>query len=357
MRAWRHGRDAGRAGRGLVAVAILAALAGTAARAAAADPPRARVVIASLKLCCEGEAWTDAEEAARAELVGLGLRVVVVDSLAIGDRERRIELRTLLAEHRAAAAVRIVRPMEERSVGGVEVWIEDRATGGTVVRHLVVGEHLGTDGARIAALKAVEVLRATVADLAPPPRPTLAAAPPPRPAPAERLHAAVRAGGGVVGGPGGAGPLGALLLGLRLGLGSSTALDFDGLVTLGGASFESGGGRATCNLALVRAWALWAPRARGRLVGSFGIGAGVAVPWADAGGTSVQRSGNAATAVAYLGAAGHLGVHVARRWVLRLDARLGVLVPEARLLFGERVVARLGRPLAEGSLALEARFR
>ena len=354
MRAWRHGRDAGRAGRGLVAAALLAALVAAAPRAEA-DPPRARVVIASLKLCCEGESWGEAEEAARAELVGLGLSVVMVDSLAIGDRERRIELRTLLAEHRAAAAVRIVRPMEERSVGGVEVWIEDRATGGTVVRHLVVGEHLGTDGARIAALKAVEVLRQTVADLAPPPAPKAVAAP--RPAPAERLHLAVRAGGGVAGGPGGAGALGALLLGLRLDLGSSRALDLDGLVTLGGSSLASGGGRATCNLVLVRGWALWAPRERWRLVATLGVGAGVAVPWAAAPGTQVMRKGNAVTGVAYLGAGGSLGVRLARRWVLRLDARVGMLVPEARILFGDTVVARLGRPLAEGSLALEARFR
>jgi len=342
---------------GVVATLVIAALVAAAPRAALADPAPASVVIASLKACCEGEAWTDAEEAARAELVGLGLTVVMVDSLAIGDRERRIELRTLLAERRATAALRIVRPMEERTVGGVELWIEDRATGRTVVRHLVVGEHLGTDGARIAALKAVEVLRATVPDLAPATGSTPAVVAAPRPPPTERIQVAVRAGGGVVGGPGGAGALGAVLLGLRLGLGSSMALELDGVVTVSGATVESNGGKAVCNLALVRGWALWTPRERWRLAASLGVGAGVAVPWADAPGTNVMARDNAVTAVGYLGGAGHLGVHLTRRWLLRLDARLGVLVPEARLLFGDTVVARLGRPLAEGSLALEARFR
>jgi hypothetical protein len=344
-----------RASPGVVATLVAAALVAAAPRAAA-EPGPARVVIASLRACCEGEAWTDAEEAARAELVGLGLTVVMVDSLAIGDRERRIELRTLIVERRATAALRIVRPMEERTVGGVELWIEDRATLRTVVRHLVVGEHLGTDGARIAALKAVEVLRATVPDLAPSvPKPALAAAP--SPPPEARVQVALRAGGGIVGGPGGGGALGALLLSLRLALGSSVALDFDGVVTVSGATVESGGGRAVCNLALLRAWALWTPRERWRLAASLGVGVGIAIPWADAPGTQVQQSGAAVGGVAYLGAACSLGVHLTRRWLLRLDARAGALVPEARLLFGDAVVARLGRPLAEGSLALEARFR
>lgn len=337
-----------------LAVAVLLAAAPAVARAA--GPPRATVVIASLKACCEGEAWTDAEEAARAELVGLGLQVVMVDSLAIGDRERRIELRTLIAERHATAALRIVRPIDERSVGGVELWIEDRATGRTVVRHLVVGEHLGTDGARIAALKAVEVLRATVPDLEPAAAPK-AAAPAPRPEPPAPAPVAVRAGGGPLGGPGGAGALGALLLGVRVGLGPSFALDLDGLVTVGGATVDWNGGRASFSVALLRGWALWTPRERWRLSPSLGVGAGIAVPWADAPGTNVMARGNAVTAVAYLGVTSGLGLRVARRWLIRLDARVGALVPQARLLFGDTVVARLGQPLAEGSLALEAQIR
>ena len=343
-------------GLAAVSAVVRPAAAGPAVAGPAADAPRAqavRVVIVSMRGCCADEAWPEAEAAARAELLGSGIGVEVVESLAVGERERRLELRTVAAERRADSALRIVRPPEERATGGVEVWLEDRVTERTMVRRLRVAQHTGEEGALVAALKALEAVRATVMELA------LARDPagPPRVAeaatPAAESPVHLRVGGGVVGGPGDMGALGALTVSVRADLGAlPLALEAEGLVSVGGASVSSGD--ATCDVALVRGWAWWAPRRGSRLRPALGVGAGVALPWAS--GTAGAPSSDRA-AVAYLGAGAELGVRLTRRLAVRGGANVGVLLPQVRILVGDEVAARLGRPLVEGLLALEVQIR
>jgi hypothetical protein len=284
-----------------------------------------------------------------------------VQSWALGERERRMELRRLATERDADGALRIVRPIEERAAGGVEVWLEDRVTERTMVRHLRVAPQGGDEGALVAALKAVEAVRAIVLELA------LARGDPRAPREASRtvrlaappLTAGfgLRVGGGVVGSPGGVEVLGALALAVRWELRWPVALEADGLISVSGGRVDAGGSRATCNLALLRAFVLWAPGRAWRLRPGLGLGAGIAIPWAaGAAGAPGQASSDRAT-VAYLGATAQLGLRLSRLLRLRLEGHAGVLVPEVRLLFGDAVGARLGRPVLDAVLALEVTLR
>ncbi|HEY3356373.1 MAG TPA: hypothetical protein VGQ83_24195 [Polyangia bacterium] len=266
-----------------VAITLAVALAATPTAAAPPDDPASGIVIVAMQTCCPAEAWPEAEEAARAELVGLGIAVEVVPGVAISERDRRVELRVLAGARRAASALRIVRPPGEERRGGVEIWLEDRLTGRTVVRHLVVGEHPGREGARLAALKTVEAVRAGAieltfaqADAARRPRPEAVTRAPAAPVEASPRWS-LRASGAVVGGPGGLGPHAAMAAGARWQARPALAIDVDATVSLGGARVALSGGSATCDLAALRAWALWTPRLGGRWHAALGGGAGVAL--------------------------------------------------------------------------------
>jgi hypothetical protein len=346
------------------AAAILAASPAAAlaapASAPASAPNRARVVLVSMTKCCADEAWPEAEEAARAELAGIGIDVVLVQSWALGERERRLELRRLAAERNADSALRIVRPIEERAAGGVEVWLEDRVTERTMVRHLRVAPHGGDEGALVAALKAVEAVRAIVLELA------LARGDPRAPREATRtvrLDApnltavvGVRVGGGIVGGPGGVDPLGALAVAVRWELRWPLTLEGHGLVSLGGSDVGTGGSRATFNVALLRALALWTPGRAWRLRPALGVGVGVAVPWATAASAASPATSDRA-AVAWLGGTARLRLRLSRLLALQLEGHAGALVPEVRVRFRDAVGARFGRPLLDALLAVEIGLR
>jgi hypothetical protein len=158
------------------------------------------------------------------------------------------------------------------------------------------------------------------------------------------------------GGPGGVDPLGALAVALRWEPRWPLSLEVHALVSVGGADAGSGESRATFNLAFLRALALWSPRREWRVRPALGLGAGVAIPWATAPSATGRVSSDRAS-VAWLGGAAQLQVRLSRLLGLRLDAHAGVLVPEVRVLFGDAVGARLGRPLLDASLALEATLR
>jgi hypothetical protein len=104
------------------------------------------------------------------ELDALGLTVRVVAAPA-GDRNPRT-LERAAREVGAFAALRIV-PWE----GGIEVWIADRVTGKTLLRELVVAPGEAAD--EVVALRAVELLRASLLELELPHKPSGQVPPPP----------------------------------------------------------------------------------------------------------------------------------------------------------------------------------
>jgi hypothetical protein len=338
------------------AALLVAALAAPAVAAPASQPLDARVLLVSMRVCCQTEAWLEAEEAARAELVGMGIAVQVVSGVAMGERERRLELNELTASHHAATGLRIVR-VNGISKAAVEIWLEDLVTGRTIVRRVSIGAAGDVVAARIAALKTVEAVSLTMRELGGSPMPAVRAAPAPPPpsppAPPERF--AVRLSGGGLGGPGGVGGVGALQVGVRLALRGPWALAVEGAVSAGGARVTSGFASASADLALVRAWFSWSPTL-GRVRPGIGAGIGVAIPWAVGESTPGMTGRTDSTAVAYAGGGGEVTLALTRWLQLRLDARIGVLTPEVRVRFADTVAARLGRPLAEGWLGLEARL-
>src|SRR5688572_12877487 len=126
------------------------AMAMAVARVAAADPSALIAVVR------DPETDERTLTRLRSELDALGLRVVEV-SASPGDRSPR-SLERSAREVGAFAALRIV-PWER----GIEVWIADRITGKTVLRELVVAPGEATED--VVALRAVELLRASLLEL------------------------------------------------------------------------------------------------------------------------------------------------------------------------------------------------
>jgi hypothetical protein len=170
----------------------------------------------------------------RAELEGLGFEVVEVTTTeALPDPE---SLEQIARDAGAFAAVRITA-----SRGGVEVWIADRVTGKTVLRELVVPPEESVD--EVVALRAVELLRASLLELGlpaaargpvapapaverllpPAPKPV---PPPPRPQPPARPPAfTLGIGPALAASPGGIGPSALVRVGARLRLVSRIGAD------------------------------------------------------------------------------------------------------------------------------------
>lgn len=106
-----------------------------------------------------------------AELEALGLRAVIVDPAAAPPSRASLE-----AFARKAGAVAAIRAVP--SEGGVEVWIADRVTGKTVLRQLAI-EGGAPDPSAALAIRAVELLRASLLETTLPAAPAGEVAAPP----------------------------------------------------------------------------------------------------------------------------------------------------------------------------------
>jgi hypothetical protein len=148
-----------RSARSLVSLAarfVLLALACTFARAARADKTRPTVVI----VCPPDDRFG---LRVRAELDSLGFQTVVTGEEA--GPASRVSLEGAARRAHAIAAIRGV-PAD----GGVDVWIADRVTGKTVLRH-VESEPGSPDREAALAIRAVELLRASMLETSLPRRP------------------------------------------------------------------------------------------------------------------------------------------------------------------------------------------
>jgi hypothetical protein len=164
------------------------------------------------------------------ELESLGFTVSVVDTPPETDPKRLTES----AGRALSSAATIV--MFDRTEGVLELWIADRLTGKTVVRQVAVGDTDGRSRAQVLAIRAAELLRASLAEtlLQPSEAPEPEAPSPPAvahwmqasitpPAP-HPVRVGLEAGAGVFGSFSGLGPAVVPMVRARMSLGEYVAL-------------------------------------------------------------------------------------------------------------------------------------
>jgi hypothetical protein len=298
----------------------------------------------------------------RSELDALGLRVVEVEAPAEDRSPRGLE--RAAREVGAFAALRIV-PWER----GIEVWIADRVTGKTVLRELVVAPGEATD--EVVALRAVELLRASLlelelphkqsGDVPPPPavkrmvsRPEPA---PPGPPPATPPRFGVGLGAGPLLSPGGIDPSWQILLKARFVIAPRWGLELCAMLPTLPSTLEQPEGSADISIFFVgSALTLdllpepshWTARA------ALGVG-GVALRMVgSANELYVGRTDNVLVALPYT----HLDLLYDIATDVRLGASIwaGVALPRATITFADRQVASWGRPAGAATAALEVDF-
>jgi len=292
----------------------------------------------------------------RAELGTLGLSVVDVSldppegATSLDDAARRVN---------AFAAVHVVP-----AKGGVEVWVADRVTGKTLLRELVVAPGAALDD--VVALQAVELLRASLEELGLAKKPArdvkvtpVVARRAPSPSPPERQahHLMLQVGPALAVSPGGVGPSGQALVGLRWRPASALGMDAWSLLPVVSGSTRRPEGTADVSPlffgADVAAWLL-APDADFQLSGAGGI---ALVRLAIEGHAQPPLASRAETALAALPFA-RVAVErpIGDRLGVELDGFVGVTAQRAVLRFAGREVADWGRPLVIGTLCFDAAF-
>ncbi len=361
-----------------------------------AQPGEVTVLMVSMQQCRPDEAWLEAEQAARTEFESLNLDVEVVQCTAMGEREHRADLGEIADKNNADCAFRILRSPSGDS-SQVEIWINDRISGKTSYRLLHTDCDTVPEAARVTALKIVDVLQASLLKLPPRGRaqgsmPAEVSRPieepdagPKEPAGAPEAHRndkvekkpaaasgpvvetsaeteepsgpfGLRLGAGLLTSPGGAGLLWAAQLCLRWEALEELSFELDGTLSFSGQDIESNGARSSFDLTAVRAWVLFDALRQGTWRPSFGLGAGVVVPWSKGVDSNEFLAHTDKTLVAYVGISAQLAVLLTRYLGLRLGARAGLLFPEVRVLFDGEQVAAFGRPMVEGFLDLELRI-
>jgi hypothetical protein len=287
----------------------------------------------------------------RDELSTLGLEVVDVTlaptegATALDDAARRVG---------AFAAVHVVP-----AKGGVEVWIADQTSGKTLFRELVVAPGETFDD--VAALKAVELLRASLAELGfslkprEEVRPTqpVTPTPPPTPTPPEPARLFLELGPALAMSPGGVGATGHAFVGLRWRAFTAFGIDVFSALPITAARVAAAEGSAE-----VRPWlfgldgAVWFfdPNADWQVAAAGGIGLAYLAIQGDPTPPLMGRSD--ATTIALPFARFSLDRRLGERFRLGFQALVGVAAPRPAVQFDGREVADWGRPLVLSTLEL-----
>jgi hypothetical protein len=335
--------------RARLCLALLVGLAGPARPSpAAADPARPIVAIV-------GRPDDAFVRTVSAELESLGWSSVIVDQES--QPPSRAALENAARGAKAIAAIRGV-PSE----GGVEIWIADRVTGKTVLRQVDAEE--GRAGAGTAlALRAVELLRASLLETSMRSRPRGEVPPPDEgPSPEDpgrdpvesppRLRVAL--GAGPLATPG-IGPAAALDVGLAV-----MPLEHLGIVgfmsvPLSSANLSSPLGTADVTAMPFGGGARLAPRARDATWSPM-LEAGVMGAWIKTGGTPTTAgySGFSVSTV-LAGAYGKAGVAVAVTPALRLrlDVLVGGFARRVSIRFAGSELLRWGEPIVLPTLGFD----
>lgn len=305
------------------------------------------------------------ERRLRAEFEASGFEVVLADTAKAGPPRA---LEEAAARAGAAAAVRVT-PSEG---GGLEVWVADRITGKLLLREVVGGGGERPEPGMV-ALRAVELLRASLLELASrtPPRGPL---PPPAklradvrravaldvaessegasPSPPERFAVGVGAAAGL--GPGGVPPSADVAFSARWMALPRLGVRLVLLAPLAAPAVEGAEGSARVGVLVAGAGGHLELGSEGSALGAS-VGAGVGAVWARMDGEArapfVSSSDDVLSALPYveLGARAELAARVG----LRAGLLAGVAAPRPVVRFAGREVASVGRPLLVPSLMLE----
>ncbi len=306
----------------------------------------------------------------RAELEALGFRVIVLPG-----SEHPPSREALEAAARDAGAVAAVRIVPSQK--GVEVWVADRATGKTVLREVVAAQPGSAAGTSTIAVRAVELLRASLMEVesaTPPPgevtvTPTVRAAalprardeaPAPPPPPPRPLGISVQLGPAVALAAGGVDPTLHMLIDLRWVPGQWLGVDVCGLVPTSPARIETAEGTSLVTLALLGAGAhialapllgdrsaepRWTPT----------LGAGVAAAWLQLEGVAnppyAGREEDVGMVAPYVRAG--LGVTALPHLRVRVDLMGGATAPRPVIRHGTNETAAWGPIFGLGSVGAE----
>ena len=294
---------------------------------------------------------------ARAELTGAGFRVIVAPR---GDGDARASLEDAIRDAGAIAAIAIE---SKQSSSVVEVWVSDRLTGKLSIRPV---ESKGEAPAFL-AIRAVELLRASLLELASPPR---TAETPVDPPPAVKkltdatteTNASRRTGFGIE-----AGMMGLLSVDgvhpaiapmLRVSYGA--AVGVGGRISWAGPSFgpglEGALGQAAITQYLGVAELVYSPPLGGpvALVFNGGLGAYHVRAAGELLDPQRARSGGSTTFLATWGTGLDFRIHP--RFGLALETLVGVSAPRVTVDMGDEQVGRFGRPLLGASLGAVGLF-
>lgn len=296
----------------------------------------------------------------RSELDALGLRVVEVSAPAEDRSPRGLE--RAAREAGAFAALRIV-PWER----GIEVWIADRVTGKTVLRELVVAPGEAAD--EVVALRAVELLRASLlelelpheqsGDVPPPPAvKRLVSRPEPAPAPAESdPKFGIGLGVGPVLSPGGVHPSWQIMLKARYVMAPRWGAELVGLLPTLPSAIHQPEGSADISIFFVGAaltFDLLAPPNPWTARAAIGVGGAALRMVGSANPPYVSATDSVIVALPYT----RLDLLYRIASDVRLGASIwaGVALPRATVTFADRQVASWGRPAGVGTGLLELDF-
>ena len=262
-------------------------------------------------------------------------------------------LRTLAADLDVAAAILVDSRENE-----LDLWVVDRVTGKTTIRVIEVDDASSPDAARIAAVRAIDLLRASFRELETepaPPEAEVAPAPPVRAAARPRAPRFALALGPAVGGsPGGVGATGHVAITFGYTPRRFVGLGVRGFAPIAGRRVASAEGAARLDIG----WVTAGPRLRVlRPSGVAHLGFGLS-----AGPTFVGMRGEAAdpyvggrdlVVAGILELDAELAFSVHPRLRIWLDGSLGTVLPEVGVRFAGRRVATWGLPLGVGALGLQ----
>ena len=280
-----------------------------------------------------------------AELTALGFEVLAPEPSAEGDGQPEVD---------ALGAVAALQVVDDATL---EIRIVDRATGEVVRHHVAIPRPLTEEDGRIIALRAIELLRASLrepqeepAASPPPPTPTPTPAPTRPAVPRLFIHLAPA----VAGSPGGLGPSLHALLGLRWMPHRHVGVAIHALAPTVGTVARGPEGTARIHTALVLASAhvsFVSPSARWQPDAGIGVGPAFARMRGSAAATYDDAT-DVVTSAAFAARLG-LAVAVHPRVRLRLDGHVGALVPRTLVRFAGRTVAAWGQPFGIGTFGIE----
>lgn len=346
-----------------------------------------KVVIVSMKNCCNDSAWIEAEEKVQDEfkILNLPVKVELIDGIATDEREQRIELEKIAFDNDAICALRIVRPLN--GTGGIDLWINDRITKKTIYKNISIPDNVNNDGS-IIALQLIELFEASLIELNlsqnikdnvnPPPEIEKIAK---EIVPSQKVieiikikevpitynqivpekgktlgQFEIRSGINIGGSFSGTGILGSVNGAFRWSFMKFFSVELEGMISFTSEHIESQELEAIFNIASLRGWIFWEILRHSVFRPSLGAGAGMITFWTEGVSSGEYKGQTDYVFVGYGGISAQLGIILTEHLWLRAGIQTGFLLPEIAVKFAEEEVARFGIPLVEGFFDLCIHF-